>query len=234
MKRAIVLLFFISSPSWAAWTLIQSPTQTTQANPCVVTVSALGAGHLIVYQAESPDNTALTGVTAVGETFTNGNVFHNTPGGGTVDQWYTLSSVGGATTVSGAGPSSWCRVWEYAYTNGPVSLDDHQSATGTSSAGITPVLTGTSDVIVQSDCGVNVISGVSVYTHFNDLGNSVGTCDLENTSSTTPPTWTGGASGDSLNELAFKESAGSTAPPLKAIFSQGAKISIIGGKVTVK
>lgn len=90
---------------------------------------------------------------------------------------------------------------EYSFTGGPVALDSFGVVPGSSSpaspspnttiTGVTPVLSGTNDVIVQAFAsGSSAATAVSVYGDANIGYSYFGSADLLNTASTTPPTFT--------------------------------------------
>ena len=218
----IMSLLSAASPVHASFTLVRDTGHfcSTAATSCSVTVTALGAGHLVyVAGAESTNTVSLSSVTATGETFTvdSGcrNAGDSTTGG--TDCAYTLSAVGGATTVTcnwSASTAGTCYVKEFPFTNSPASKDASSSIFDSSACGSCPgvalTLTGTNDVIMQAAaCGDTCTAISSPYTGTFNVGDGNGYAHSLNTTSGTAPTWTQTSSARLAGHaIAFKESAG--------------------------
>jgi len=125
---------------------------------------------------------------------------------------YTLSTTAAATitiTKSGASVTT-ASIWEYT-PSGTAALDGVGTCTissGNPINGCTPSLSGTNDVIVQGIALASAqASSVSVYGNMINHGGTVfsAEADLENSASTTPPSWTlTGASTGFGTLIAFK------------------------------
>jgi hypothetical protein len=244
MKRLIAILLCLCQPSWATWTLVQVKYGTHTTTACPVTVSAIGANHLVVIcKYVGTSGRPITSVTAAGESFVTSNADFGNATGGEVSCWHTLSAVGGETTITENSTSDFigaCVVYEYSTTSGPALVDDHQAAAIPShtnnATGITPVLSGTNDVIIQNIGCNSTCSAVTTYTNSNFVTGD-GTADLENTTSTTAPIWTETGTNliDSNNEIAFKETTAASASSPSNLFKiKGGQMKIQGGKVAIQ
>lgn len=235
--RRLLLLAIVLSPisAWATWS---APTQAVFNNSCAassscaVTVSAIGAGHLLVVLAHIGNTQTLSSVTAAGETFTvipvGGGNGSNCPfnGGGNSTQVgcaYVLKSVGGATTVtcnwSGTASASntSCGFYEVSFTASRVFLETN-SINGSNGSAATfsgvnfgnsylNYINGTNDIIFQmTNVSTGTISAIgSSYVLDNHTG-QVADAHLLNTFSNAPPTWTNSGSATSIiSGLCFGE-----------------------------
>jgi IPT/TIG domain len=206
--------FTVGSTTAATFTLIQRPQTTnttcsTTVDTCTLTVASTGSGHLGVVTVGllAAKNTWVTSVTdSMGSTWTvpgntgSGGCYMFNGNYGTTGCAYNLSLPAGVTSITATWSSavpegSRFDFREYSYTGGGIALDSigttqDSSTPVTTITGVTPVLSGTNDVIVQAfSSGSSHATGVTTYGDAN-IGDSLyGSADLLNTTSTVPPTW---------------------------------------------
>jgi len=220
-RLSIWLTVFVicAVPAWASWTLVQHPNNAAcSGTSCSVTVSATGSGHLItvIVQPNTATNTTISSVSG-GGTYTHcTNCAASNGAGGAIDASYTLSSTSGATSISAtlsqSGGASWTmEVFEYSFTNGPISLDASGNRVQTTNvanpAGVALTLTGTNDVIVQGGWYTTPFTAISSpYSSPADFPGGNGAAGAINTSSGTAPTWTATSGQGPFMAIAFKES----------------------------
>ena len=207
--------FTVGSVLAPSFTLIQHPQTTnttcsTTVNTCTLSVASTGSGHFGVvtvgllaaansWVTSITDNQGGTwivpGNTGSGGCYLYAGVY------GTTGCAYNLTLPAGVTSITG----TWSSVVpegarmdfrEYSYTGGSVQLDNigtysDPSTPVTTITGISPVLSGTDDVIVQAfSSGSSHATGVTTYGDAN-IGDSLyGSADLLNTTSTVAPTFT--------------------------------------------
>jgi hypothetical protein len=210
----IGLFLLFAFPSCATITEIQHPqtspsTCSKTVNTCTLTVAPTGSGHFAVVMITllSATNTWVTSITdnqggqwtvpgssGSGGCYLYGGVY------GTTGCAYSFTLPAGVTSITG----TWSSVVpegalfdfrEYSYTGPSVSLDSigtfsHPTNSATTVIGISPVLSGANEVIIQSFAsGSDRATGVTVYGNAN-IGNAYfGSADLLNTTSTTAPTF---------------------------------------------
>lgn len=132
---------------------------------------------------------------------------------GAISCAYVLVGSSGVTSINytmGASSDYAVIYYEYSSTGAP-TLDyqnSFQNTTTTTPAGITSILTGTSDVIVQGlEAASGTIASITTYANFLDSGfnTNFASANLLNTASGTAPTWTNGANAISISSaIAFK------------------------------
>lgn len=223
MKRLLpfLLLLLGCSPAWATITSTQ-----IKANCTVVSTggtcafaAAVTAGHAIVITVANTTGQALTSVTMTGETFTVPAGCHADDAlAGTTDCAYTLSAAGGQTTATfnftGGSNSLQPTMYEFSFTNGPLSIDQSTTAIDASSttlAGVTFTLTGTNDALFQwvscqQTCGATYSTANSYTLDANTSGDNFG--HLYNSAQTSGPTSSSSPAGKgTYGGLAIKEAA---------------------------
>jgi hypothetical protein len=228
MKRLLIILalFTLSSPAWGTWGIVQQKsTSACNASPCAVTVSATGAGNLIVVVLEdfaltqrtissvsctsSCGTWVLCGATCQGKTTAAGC-------NASVDMAWVLTSTAGATsvsvTLSGAPVGDVVFVYEFSL-SGTASLNAgatprgvrNQSTSATSVAGVTLTLSAVNSVVIQGDASCGTSSAIdSGYVGLFVTGD--GGAYLLNTTSGVAPNWTQTSAGAELVAAAFQES----------------------------
>lgn len=236
MRRFLLFaLFLLPCPTWATFS---APTQAVFNNSCAassscaVTVSAIGAGHLLVVLAHIGNTQQLSSVTAAGETFTvipsAGGAGDNCPfnSGGNVTQVgcaYALKSVGGATTVtcnwSGTASASntSCGFYEVAFTAPRVFLESNsgngQHGSASTFLGVdfannfTNFINGTNDIIFQStNVSTGTISSINTSFVLDNNAGQVADAHRLNTFDNTAPTWVNsGAATSIISAVSFGE-----------------------------
>ena len=165
MKRLLLILLLFSTPAWATWALVQQANSSTNCSSstttnCGINVTATGAGHLLVFMAFGASTTLTTPTTTGGTCGGAGWATGIRQGGSGIQTavFWCLSSTSGITnvtstlTTSGAGRTAW--FYEFSYTASSITLDGTSTGgTFTSTAtplGVALTLTGTNDVVVQS------------------------------------------------------------------------------------
>lgn len=229
MKRLLFLIGIFLLPDVANATF-SAPAQAVFNNACAassscaVTVSAIGAGHLLVVVAHLGNTQTLSTVTAAGETFTvipfSGGAGQNCPfnGSGNTTQVgcaYVLKSVGGATTVtcnwSGTASASntTCGFYEVAFTAPRVFLESN-SANGSHGSASTfagvnfaasylTAINGTNDIIFQiANVSTGTISAINTSFVLDNNAAQVADAHRLNTFDNTAPTWTNSVAATSL------------------------------------
>ena len=206
--------FTVGSTTSPTFALIQRPQTTnttcsTTVNTCTLTVASTGSGHLGVVTVGllAATNTWVTKVTDnMGSTWTvpgntgSGGCYLFNGNYGTTGCAYNLSLPAGVTSIT----ATWSSVVpegsrfdfrEYSYTGGGIALDSigtiqDSSNPVTTITGVTPVLSGTNDVIIQAfSSGSSHATGVTTYGDANVGDSLYGSADLLNTTSTVAPTW---------------------------------------------
>ncbi len=206
--------FTVGSTTAPTFTLIQHPQTTnttcsTTVNTCTLTVASTGSGHLGVVTVAllAAKNTWVTSVTDnMGSTWTvpgnagSGGCYLYNGNYGTTGCAYNLSLPAGVTSITATWSSAVPEgarfdFREYSYTGGGIAFDgigttQDSSTPVTTIVGVTPVLSGTNDVIIQAfSSGSSHATGVTTYGDAN-IGDSLyGSADLLNTTSTVAPTW---------------------------------------------
>lgn len=185
-----------------------------------VTSTTSGAGLIIVI-LETNTTETINGCADGGDTFTMISNFRGSDsnGGGT-DACWVAAVTGSKTTVfagsaNGSATPTSMSAYQVVYTNSPLSLDSSGNADRTSAstsiAGISPTITGSSEVVIQGiACGSNCSAINQSYT--GDFTGNDGTA-FKVTTSTTAPTWTQSPSSTGAVAYAsFFEAGGTTAP----------------------
>jgi len=197
----------------------------TSAISCAVTVTATSAGSVMVIFVEYVANASKTINTITPTACTpawsipaGSAAYDNVLTGAGTAMAACLNSASGTTSITVtmlAAPDlgTWS-VFALEYSTGggaaPV-VDDAQSAKQTTAVtsvpGLTPALTGTSELIVQcvSTAG-SVPTAVSTYLNMTTAAGASGACaELRNTSLTTAPNWNFSvATGGAVSEIALK------------------------------
>ena len=236
MKRFLPLLILAAFTPHLAYATWGSVTQAVFNNSCgavtncAVTVSVLGAGHLIFVPAHTQNSAILTSVTASGETFTtlgiNGNssCVSATPRTGC---GYVLKSVGGATTVTcnwdsaTSASGTTCGVYEVPYTtdcgsNPSIFIEGNRAWLSQGSASTWPgfnfnqqgyFINGTNDIIFQfENNSAGTISSIDTSFVLDNHVAQVADAHKLNTFDNTVPTWTNsGAATSIVTAVAFGE-----------------------------
>ncbi len=204
------------------------------ANPCTVTVTSTGAGHLLFLGINTLTNATISAISGEG-TWTHGTkqIYGDGNTGG-LDYSYVLSSTGGVTSIqvtSTGGVSDIVEIKfvEMSFTGSSVSLDDQQNAAlsavgNVNQPGVATTITGTNDWIIQyaaPDHGtINSISGS--YTDPANFVGGTGYAGWRNTTTGTAPTWTLSAANKIIGiGVAFKEASAAAAVPLRALMGVG-------------
>lgn len=187
---------------------------------CTVTVSSVGAGHMLAAFVALANPETFTGVSG-GESWThcagsNGCAFGSVAGGGYTDVWYVLSTTGGETsfTCNLSGTDSLyqgCGIMEFSYSGSSVSFDasnGNSNASACSSCAAPALsLTGTKDAIVQIGIPNNSMTAItSPYSTHAQFYSGVGMAIAVGLTSYTAPTWTqsGTAADVATMAIAFK------------------------------
>src|SRR5574337_1599108 len=103
MKRLILILALLSSPAWATWTLVQNKVNascTTSSTTCVVTVTATGAGNVLLVTAQFNANRKIASVSDGTSTYSlcpSSECFASNGSNRFIDMAYSLSSTAGKT-----------------------------------------------------------------------------------------------------------------------------------------
>ena len=213
----IVGLFFLHAlPLSATITEIQHPQTgtgycSTTTTTCTLNVAATGTRHfgIVMITLLSSKNTWVTSVTdnkggawTVPGSSGSGGCYQFYGTYGSTGCAYNLALPAGVTQITGTWSSpipegAEFEFREFAYTGPSVSLDSigtfaqPNGIPGPTITGISPSLSGTNDVIVQSFAsGSDYASAVSVYGNANLHYAWFGSADLLNTTSTAPPVFT--------------------------------------------
>jgi hypothetical protein len=209
------LEFTVGSGTAPSFTLIQHPQtlgstcSTTVAN-CTLSVAPTGSGHfgVVMITLLSASNTWVTAVTDnQGGSWTvpgntgSGGCYQFAGPYGTTGCAYNLTLPAGVTSIT----ATWSSVVpegarmdfrEYSYTGGSVALDNIGTFADptnpvTTIVGVTPVLSGSNDVIIQSFAsGSGAATAVTTYADANIGVSYFGSADLLNTTTTVAPTFT--------------------------------------------
>lgn len=191
------------------FTFIQQKFSACAANPCTVTVTSTGSGHLLVLTATEDSGSAryITSASGGGTWVVPAGCQSLNAASGATSCAYVLSSSSGTTSVSvtyTAGTALHVTFWEYLVSPGTASFG--KTGVQNTTSGATPVpgvgLTGlgSSDVIFQwvilsaSIGGPTAVSGSYIHL-LNNAGSSTGLnysgyASLENSGSGTAPNWT--------------------------------------------
>ena len=251
LKNILIILscaFVLScSPAWATWSTVQTvstPTNTTcstGATTCAISVSSSGVGHIIGISFGC-DSISFTGsctlVSATDnagtpDTFSTPVCGFDATRGRNVCAAYTLSSTGGATTVTLTRTSStgynWAfAVYEIATSAGPAVLDTtgtiDDSMSMTSQPGVALTLTGVNDAIIQAMDAAKSIGALSITNPYsNQVFVSHYASGLAiNTASGGAPTFAWPLSGVAAAvAIAFKETVPPSAPTPGMVFEGG-------------
>lgn len=195
-------------------TLIQHPqtTATTcsgSVNTCTLTIAPTGSNHfgVVMISLLSSKNTWVTSITdnqggtwIVPGSSGSGGCYQFSGSYGGTGCAYNLTLPAGVTSITGTWSSAVTQgarmdFREYAYTGSGIALDSvgiysHPANGATTVTGISPLLTGANDVIVQSfTSGSDRATGVTTYGDANIGVTYFGSADLLNTNSTTAPTF---------------------------------------------
>lgn len=197
---------------------------TTGQKACTVTVSAIGAGHL-VFVFDFDGNSAVNALASVtssggaGDTWTHCAGAHGcsftTAGTGNTDGSYVLSAAGGETSITcnitnNSASYMACGVIEYSSTTS-VTFDTSNGGTDslcTTCAGVALTLAGTNDVIIQLALPGDSISAISnaSYTDPKQFYDGAGLAGWKNTTTGTAPNWTQGSTASvTVMAIAFKD-----------------------------
>jgi len=207
--------FAVGSVLTPAITLVQHPQTTdttcsTAVNTCTLTVASTGSGHfgVVTIALHSDANNWVTGITDNhGGTWTvpgsagSGGCYLYSGVFGTTGCGYNLTLPAGVTSITAtwnsvAAKGARMDFREYSYTGGSIQLDNigaysDPSTAVTTITGISPVLSGTNDVIIQSfSSGSSSATGVTTYGDANIADNLYASADLLNTTATVAPTFT--------------------------------------------
>lgn len=208
----------------------QNALTTASSTTAAVTVTATGAGNLLVVQTMNSDNRTVTGVSDGTNAFTQatGAAGNNAGGGIQVDTWYLLSSSSGKTTItvtfSGTSTTKSVFFWEVSGNGIAFEVANRQNsgtvgATDTG-ASITPTATafiastiGTAGTITASPAASNTSfpngaiqsnSKSAAEWGFQPLG-------------TYTPTWSDSGAGTFASTVAAFTATGSVVPLLTAV-----------------
>ena len=209
------LEFTVGSGTAPSFTLIQHPQtvgstcSTTVAN-CTLSVASTGSGHfgVVMITLLSASNSWVTAVTDnQGGTWTvpgntgSGGCYQFAGPYGTTGCAYNLTLPANVTSIT----ATWSSVVpegaridfrEYSYTGGSVALDNIGTFADPTNpvntiVGVTPVLSGSNDVIIQSFAsGSGAATAVTTYADANIGVSYYGSADLLNTTTTVAPTFT--------------------------------------------
>lgn len=178
---------------------------------CAVTISAIGASHLVVVfslMGQQSGGGTMSAPTATGQSFTHCTTCTvGVVADGNIDAYYTLSSASNAATTvtcnfSGAnatGVYNSCGVLEASYSGASVSFDvAGGSALASCSTCAAPALTltGTVDAIylfalsIPASTGVTALSDATYNSPTAPLYSNTGTAGKLNAASYTAPNWT--------------------------------------------
>jgi hypothetical protein len=222
-QLAMSLLFCLAFiPEAHAWTKIQVAhiAASCSVSPCVVSLAATGANHLLVVGFEDNSFSDVMGAPpasacAIPWVHAPNAPAIYVPAGDVNDAYYCLQSNGGitsfsqpVTTFTGAADVI---VWEAASGLAVVALDAGgklQDTTCTSCAGVPLTLSGNSDFIIALAGGTVVVSGLTgtgfTYEGTTGFGDGFAT-GLTTGSLTAPTTWTGSSGLLSVYALAIQE-----------------------------
>lgn len=175
---------------------------------CAVTVSSIGAGHILLAFGLSSITSGNVLNSISGETSTHcANCSQFDGSIGSIDARYVLSAAGGETSITctlnaAAGGYNGCGIVEYSYSGPSASFDVAGSAVDsactTACAAQSLTLSGSNDAIVQIASPANALTTFSgaAYTNPKQFYSGVGIAGAINQSSgTSPGNWnqTGGA-----------------------------------------
>ena len=183
--------------------IVSSSGCATNTNTCAITVAATVAGRIGVIMAGLPNgNGSISSISGAGTWASPaGCDAYWSAHGQSVACAYNLSETSGATTItvtwstSSPGLSVGFTYFEYSYSGASVSYDTSgnraETVSGNPRNGVTLTLSGTNDVIVQSQIWISASSVGSPYGNFTAFAGSTGdAADNENTASGTAPSWT--------------------------------------------
>jgi trimeric autotransporter adhesin len=237
MKKLIALLFLLlgaTGPAWATFTRVQHVVNTGCAagTSCTLSVSATGAGNILMVAIATPGIAKTISSVSAGGTFSHCSGSNGSDANGaSSDIRYTLNSSSGVTSITVTLSSSVVAPWtvaleEYSFT-GTVSVDTCGSidnSINTARGGVVlTALTGTNDLLMQAiatgaTIQVSAINGA--YSSATDFGRH-GFAVAANSVVGTAPIWTfTGNSRSAGSGLAIKE-AGGGSPSLGGISFQG-------------
>ncbi len=225
-KKLLLFLGLLtcSLPSWASWTLIQKPVlNPCSTNPCNLTVSSTGSGHVIVVWVISSVNQTISSVSGGGTYIHCLNCAAGNGTTGYVDMSYTTSSTSGTTsisiTMSSSSPGAPVGMYEFSTTGTPAfdvsgSLIDSSNCTSCLAPSLTQ--TGTNDAGVGvASCG-QACSGVSGSGWTNDNSNPTGdgVISTVNMTSFVRPSFTQSPTGQLTSAMILINDGGASTLPL--------------------
>lgn len=199
------------------FTLVQGGVQTCSGSTsCSLAVSSTGSGNLIVLAVTNVNGTAdyLSSATGGGTWVVPAGCQLSNNSAGAVSGAYVLSSTSGTTSIAltlSATTTYHVAFLEYSRSGGASVLDGacathNNSSNTTTPVGVAQTLTGTNDVIIQwlTSGGTSPTAIDGSYGNF--IGANQGAwADLENTTSGTAPSYSGGSSAQSVSaSLAFQ------------------------------
>lgn len=197
---------------------------------CSVSVSAIGAGHLLVVLAHIGNLQTLSSVTAAGETFTvipaaagAGSGCPINVGGNHTQMGcaYVLSSVGGATSVTcnwngtASATNTSCGVYEVPYTAQSIYLENNAINASNVAASTftganfgnsyTTFINGVDDILFQmTNVSTGTPSSINSAFVLDNSSRQVADSHILNSFSNTPPIWTNSTSTTSfVSALSF-------------------------------
>lgn len=178
------------------------------ASPCAQTVPSTGSGHLLVFVSANGSANAISSIS--GWTVNSSCTLDS--GGSTVSMAYLLSSTSGVTSFSITPAStSGMRLYyfEYSVSPGPAVFDTCGTNGVTPSGGVftgpSLTLTGSKDTIIGYTN--HDVTAIATWTNFSAYtpSPSIGTADLENTTSGSGAVWSStDAGGAATGAAAFK------------------------------
>lgn len=230
MRRRLAVLFvlllsfaLLPSSTWANQAVVQSTggACSIASASCSITVTALGAGHLLYCGVNygGTSQVTLTNCTGGGTYSVDAGcrAFDATNDIG-LECAYVLSSTAGATTITAnlsAAPTSFyeIEVAEISFTGTSMAKDNSGNADDTTTcspcSGVTLTLSGVNDIIIQSIVALNRATSITGgYTLLTGTHFDGGYAFLNNTITGTAPNWTlfmGGTGPAVVNAIAFKE-----------------------------
>lgn len=218
MRFLAPILFLLTSPAWATWTLVQHTSNVAcTGGSCTVTVSSTGAGHLGVINTATTNNVTISSISGFTLCGVNCQNFDGAGSAGAIDAAYDLVLAGGLTSIpvtfSNTVGGGIVEFTEWAYTAGPISFDTSadvlRSVAASPQTGPAFTLSGTHDLVIQfCNSSANLTAVSSPYN--NSPSPDLGTCTAWNfnTALNTAANWTGVSNyHGAFGVIAFKETA---------------------------
>ena len=233
----LIPLLLCAAPSWATITAVHAiATNASCPEPgttCTLAVTSTGSGHAIIGSMWMPTagagTNSISGMSCGGTAVIVSNtIVTNTTLAGSQQMFYILSSTSGTTscvftTTSSMNNNGVATMAEFSTTTSGFlfdTSDNRLNASGANPGGVTLILSGSNDVIVQfvtPDASCSAASGS--YSGSAVFPGGWGIASAINTASGTAPIWTCGAGIDALSAIALKENtAGSSTPNHGTVF----------------